>query len=119
MPVPRKHLDGADGQPPFDGRNEIIRGAIGYAEQRMRNASNEERGRDQTALGCELIKCQIGVGERPLNTLPIMSRTQSGDPGLDRGAAIRERELRGRSVGESQPPLGLRGPPRQRPKQAP
>ena len=80
----------------------------------MRNASNEERDRDPNTLGCELIERQIGVGERLLDTVAHHVRPQRGDPGLDRGAAIRERDRRGRTLGESEPPLGIRGPPRQR-----
>jgi hypothetical protein len=80
----------------------------------MGNASNEERVRNPATFGRELIKRQIGVGERLLDTVGHHARPQRGDPGLDRGAAIRERERRGRTLGASQPPLGIRGPPRQR-----
>ena len=41
-------------------------------------------------------------------------RPQGGDPGLDRGAAIRERDRRGCPVGESEPPFGICRPARQR-----
>ena len=44
-------LGGADGQPLLDGRREVVRRAIGCAEQRMRHASNEERGRDPATFG--------------------------------------------------------------------
>ena len=68
----------------------------------------------QPLLGGELVERQIGVGERLLDTVGHHARPQRGDPGLDRGAAIRERERRGRPVGETEPPLGIGGPPRQR-----
>ena len=80
----------------------------------MRNASHEERDGDPTTLRGELIQRQIGVGERLLDTVRHHVRPQGGDPGLDRGAAIRERDRRGCPVGESEPPLGLCRPPRQR-----
>ncbi len=62
----------------------------------------------------ELIERQIAVGERLLDTVGHHARPQVGDPGLDRGAAIRERVRRGCPLGESEPPLGIRRPARQR-----
>ena len=83
-------------------------------EQGVRNASAEERGRDPEAVRRQLIQRRIGVGERLLDTVRHHVRAQRGDPRLDRGAAVRERDPRRRAVGEGEPALGLLGPPRQR-----
>ena len=107
-------LGGAGRQPCLDGRRQVVRRTIGCAEQRMRNASQQECGTDPITLRGELIQRQIGVGERLLDTVRHHVRPQGGDPGLDRGAAIRERDRRGCPVGESEPPLGIRRPARQR-----
>jgi hypothetical protein len=44
-------VHGADGHPLLDRRPEVVRGASGCAEQRMGNASNEERIRDPATFG--------------------------------------------------------------------
>ena len=69
---------------------------------------------DPTTLRGQLIQRQIGVGERLLDTVRHHVRPQGGDPGLDRRAAIRERDRRGCPVSESEPALGICGPARQR-----
>ena len=87
---------------------------IGRAEQGVRNSSAEECGRDPNTVRRELIQRQIGVGERLLDPLRHHVRAQRGDPRLDRGAAVRERDLRSRPVGEGEPALSVLGSPRQR-----
>ena len=73
----------------------------------MRRSAKDQRGRPPPTVRGELIESQIAVGERLLDTVGHHSRPQSGDPGLDRGAAVRERDRRGRPLGESEPPLGI------------
>ena len=68
----------------------------------------------QPLVGRELLEREVGVGERLLDAVGHHPRSQVGDPGLDRGASIRERDRRGRAVGESEPPLCLCRPSRQR-----
>ncbi len=80
----------------------------------MRDSPAEECGRDPKTVWRELIQRHIGVGERLLDTVRHHVRTQRGDPRLDRGAAVRELDLRGCPVGEGEPALGILGPPRQR-----
>ena len=80
----------------------------------MRDAPDQERGRPPVALGREQGQRPIGVGERLLDTVGHHVRPQGGDPGLDRGAAVRERKRGGRPVSESEPSLGLSRPPGER-----
>jgi len=101
------HFGGAAGLPRLDGRGEVIRSAVGCAEQRMRDSAQEQRARPPPAVRGELIDSQIAVGDRSLDTVGHHSRPQRGHPGLDRRASIRERDRRGCPLGESEPPLCL------------
>ena len=107
-------FDAAGGQPALDGCEKLHLCTIGRAEQGVRNSSAEECGGDPKTVRRELIQRHIGVGERLLDTVRHHVRAQRGDPRLDRGAAVRERDLRGRPVGEGEPALGVLGSPRQR-----
>ena len=98
---------GAGRQPRLDGCREVVRRTIGRAEQRVRDTPDQQRGRPPVTLGREQAQRPIGVGERPLDTVGHHVRPQGGDPGLDRGAAVRERKRGGRPVSESEPSLGL------------
>ena len=109
-------LGGAGGQSFLDGCGELMLRPIGCAEQRMRNASNEKRDGDPRTLRRELIERPIGVGERLLDAVSHHVGAQSGDPGLDRGAPVREGDDRRRALGESERPLRLFGLPRQHSK---
>ena len=107
------HLDGADGQ---SRSTAAVRSSVARSvapSSACATPRTSERGRHPAALGGELIERQIGVGERPLDAVGHHVRPQGGDPRLDRRAAVRERDRRGRTVGEREPALGLRGPPGQ------
>ena len=58
----------------------------------------------------------MGVGQRPLGAVGHHVRAQIGGPGRDRGAAVRQRDGRGGSLGQGEPPGGLGRPPCQRPE---
>ena len=62
----------------------------------------------------EQLERPLRVRERALDAVRHHGRAQSGDPGLDRGAAVRERDGRGGPIGEREPSLGLGRPPGQR-----
>ena len=107
-------LDGADRLPALDGRRQVVLRPFGRAEQGMRDASAEERGRDPLACRGELVQRQLGVGQSLLDPVGHHVRPQGRDPRLDRGAAVRERDRRGCPVREGEPPLGLGGAARHR-----
>ena len=104
----------AGGEPPVDGCEKVRHCTIGRAEQGVRNSSAEECRGDPKTVRRELIQRQVGVGERLLDTVRHHVRAQRGDPRLDGGAAVRERDLRGCPVGEVEPALSFLGSPRQR-----
>ena len=62
----------------------------------------------------EQLEGPLRVRERALDAVRHHGRAQSGDPGLDRGAAVRERDGRGGPIGEREPSLGIGRPPGQR-----
>ena len=99
---------------PARSSSRASRRLIGCPSRRMRNSSAEECGRDPEAVRRQLSQRRIGVRERLLDTVHHHVRAQRRDPRLDRGAAVRERDPRGRTVREREPALGLLGPPRQR-----
>ena len=109
-------LDRAGRQPRLDGRPEVGRRTLGGAEQRVRHAPGEQRDRDPRAPGRELLERPVGVGERLLHAVGHHVRAQGGDPGLDRGAAVGERDRRGGPVRDREPPLGLGGTAGQHPE---
>ncbi len=105
---------GAAGQPRVDGRGEVSSRAIGGAEQRLGHASDEQRAGSPVACRGELLESALRVCERAFHAVRHHVRAQIGDPGLDRDAAVRERDGRGGPIGEGEPPLGLGRPPGQR-----
>ena len=114
VPAPRRRPRRCRWRAPLDGCCEVRPSARSVAPS---NACATPRARSatgiQAALRRELIERQIGVRERLLDAVRHHVRPQRGDPGLDRRAAVRERDRRGRPVGEGEPPLGFLGPPRQ------
>ena len=115
-PAPRRPLRRCRWPAPLDGCKKLHHCTIGRAEQGVRNSSAEECGRDPKTVSAEADPAPASASASACSTpLRHHVRPQRGDPGLDRGAAVRERDLRGRPVGEGEPALSILGSPRQRP----
>ena len=63
-------LDGAERRSPLDHCGEVVRRTIRCTEQRVRNASRQERDGGPDTVGRKLVQCPIGDGRAPARHRP-------------------------------------------------